>query len=59
MAAREDRHVRWILPDPAIVEVARRRPAKLRDLGDIRGVKACPCGGSAWRPWSAAWPLPR
>ena len=38
-AAREDRHVRWILPDPAIVEVARRRPAKLRDLGDIRGVK--------------------
>lgn len=38
-AEREDRHVRWILPDPAIVEVARRQPAKLRDLGDIRGVK--------------------
>lgn len=38
-AEREDRHVRWILPDPAIVEVARRQPAKLDDLGDIRGVK--------------------
>jgi ribonuclease D len=38
-AEREDRHVRWILPDPAIVEVARRQPAKLGDLGDIRGVK--------------------
>jgi ribonuclease D len=39
VAAREDRHVRWILPDPAIVEVARRQPTKLGQLGDIRGVK--------------------
>jgi len=38
-AEHEDRHVRWILPDPAIVEVARRQPARLGDLGDIRGVK--------------------
>ena len=39
IAEREDRHVRWILPDPAIVEVARRQPTKLGQLGDIRGVK--------------------
>jgi ribonuclease D len=38
-AEREDRHVRWILPDPAIVEVARRQPTKLGQLGEIRGVK--------------------
>ena len=38
-AEREDRHVRWILPDPAIVEVARRQPTKVGQLGDIRGVK--------------------
>jgi ribonuclease D len=38
-AAREDRHVRWILPDPAIVEVARRQPQRLAELSDIRGVK--------------------
>jgi ribonuclease D len=38
-AEREDRHVRWILPDPAIVEVARRQPTKAGQLGDIRGVK--------------------
>jgi ribonuclease D len=38
-AEREDRHVRWILPDPAVVEVARRQPTKLGQLGDIRGVK--------------------
>ena len=31
--------MRWILPDPAIVEVARRQPTKLGELGDIRGVK--------------------
>jgi ribonuclease D len=43
-AAREDRHVRWILPDPAIVEVARRQPTKVRQLGEIRGVR-----GSALR----------
>ena len=39
IAQREDRHVRWILPDPAIVEIARRQPTKLGQLGDIRGVK--------------------
>jgi ribonuclease D len=39
IAEGEDRHVRWILPDPAIVEVARRQPTKLGQLGDIRGVK--------------------
>jgi ribonuclease D len=39
IAEREDRHVRWILPDPAIVEIARRQPTKLGQLGDIRGVK--------------------
>ncbi|MGH2978212.1 MAG: ribonuclease D [Solirubrobacterales bacterium] len=39
IAEAEDRHVRWILPDPAIVEVARRQPTKLGQLGDIRGVK--------------------
>jgi ribonuclease D len=38
-AAREDRHVRWVLPDPAIIEIARRQPTKLGQLGDIRGVK--------------------
>jgi ribonuclease D len=38
-AEREDRHVRWILPDPAIVEIARRQPTKLSALRDIRGVK--------------------
>ena len=46
IAEREDRHVRWILPDPAIVEVARRQPTKLGELGDIRGVK----GSSAAAP---------
>jgi ribonuclease D len=39
IAEAEDRHVRWILPDPAIVEVARRQPAKLAQLEEIRGVK--------------------
>jgi ribonuclease D len=39
-AAREDRHVRWILPDPAIIEIARRQPTKMAELGDIRGVKS-------------------
>ena len=39
IAEAEDRHVRWILPDPAIVEVARRQPAKLGQLEEIRGVK--------------------
>jgi ribonuclease D len=43
-AAREQRHVRWILPDPAVVEVARRQPTKLDQLADIRGVR-----GSALR----------
>jgi ribonuclease D len=43
-AEREQRHVRWILPDPAVVEVARRQPTKLDQLGDIRGVR-----GSALR----------
>jgi ribonuclease D len=43
-AKREQRHVRWILPDPAVVEVARRQPTKLDQLGDIRGVR-----GSALR----------
>jgi ribonuclease D len=38
-AERQDRHVRWILPDPAIVEIARRQPAKVAALSDIRGVK--------------------
>jgi ribonuclease D len=38
-AEREDRHVRWVLPDPAVVEVARRQPAKINQLGDIRGVR--------------------
>jgi ribonuclease D len=38
-AERQDRHVRWILPDPAVVEIARRQPAKLEELRDIRGVK--------------------
>jgi ribonuclease D len=38
-AERQDRHVRWILPDPAVVEVARRQPTKLGELRDIRGVK--------------------
>src|SRR6185503_11945149 len=39
-AHREQRHVRWILPDPAVVEIARRQPAKLDGLGDIRGVRS-------------------
>ena len=39
-AEREDRHVRWILPDPAVVEVARRQPTKISQLGDIRGVRS-------------------
>jgi ribonuclease D len=39
IAEREDRHVRWILPDLAIIEIARRQPTKLSELGDIRGVK--------------------
>lgn len=38
-AEREDRHVRWILPDPAIIEIARRQPTQVAQLGDIRGVK--------------------
>jgi ribonuclease D len=38
-AEREQRHVRWILPDPAVVEVARRQPTKLDQLSDIRGVR--------------------
>ena len=39
-AEREDRHVRWVLPDPAVVEVARRQPTKMAQLGDIRGVRS-------------------
>jgi ribonuclease D len=41
-AATEDRTVQSVLPDAALVEIARRRPATARALGQIRGV---PQGG--------------
>jgi ribonuclease D len=37
-AAREDRPVGAVLRDPSVVELAKRRPATRRELGQIRGV---------------------
>ena len=34
----EDRPVGWVLGDPALIEVARRRPTDVRKLTDIRGL---------------------
>jgi ribonuclease D len=38
MAEREDRPVGSILRDPSVVELAKRKPADVRALGNIRGV---------------------
>jgi ribonuclease D len=37
-AANEDRPVQGVLPDAALVEIARRHPATMHELGHIRGV---------------------
>jgi ribonuclease D len=37
-ARKEDRPVGWVLGDPALIEVARRRPADVKKLNDIRGL---------------------